>query len=122
MADRTERFARFLQRWWDEQLQGGAYPDDWRRGRDGALLAAELRRTAEFEIVQAAFLHRRPSEADARAVVHRLVPEPVEADATLLLEAIVRAGASAQKVRATTLGGALLTVAALVVRNVLRGR
>lgn len=122
MADRTERFARFLQHWWDQQLQGGAYPDDWRRGRDAAVIAAELRRTAEFEIVQAAFLHRRPSESDARAVVDRLVPAPIEPDSELLVDAVVRAGATARKVRATTVVGAMVTVGALVVRNVLRGR
>ena len=122
MFDRTARFARYLQGWWDTQLQGGAYPDDWRRGRDEAILAQELRRQAEFEIVQAAFLHRRPSSAQAREVVDRLVPALVEADAELLAAAIVRAGGTAQKVRATTLFGAVLTVAALVVRNIMRGR
>jgi hypothetical protein len=122
MADRTERFARFLQRWWDQQLHGGTYPDDWRHGRDEVMLAAELRRTAEFELVQAAFLHRRPSEDEARAVVDRLVPAPIESDAALLVGAVVRAGATARKVRATTVAGGLVTVAALVVRNILRGR
>lgn len=122
MFDRTARFARYLQGWWDAQLQGGAYPDDWRRGRDEAILAQELRRQAEFEIIQAAFLHRRPSPSEAREVVDRLVPAPVEADAELLAAAIVRAGGTAQKVRATTLLGAVMTVAALVLRNILRGR
>lgn len=122
MPDRTARFQRYLQRWWDQQLQGGTYPDDWRRGRDAQMLASELRRAAEFEIVQAAFLHRRPSDAEARQVVDRLVPAPVESDAELLTTAVVRAGATAQRVRATTLAGAVVTVGALVVRNVLRGR
>lgn len=122
MADRSTRFQRYLQRWWDQQLQGGTYPDDWRRGRDEQMLASELRRTAEFEIVQAAFLHRRPGQAEARQVVDRLVPAPVEADAELLTAAVVRAGATAQRVRATTVVGAVVTVAALVLRNVLRGR
>lgn len=122
MADRRARFARYLQRWWDEQLQGGTYPDDWRRGRDESMLAGEFRRAAQFELSQTAFLHRRPSEADAREVVERLVPAPVEHDADLLVGAIVRAGATAQKVRATTAVGATVTVAALVLRNILRGR
>ena len=118
----TERFARYLQRWWDAQLQGGAYPTDWQHGRDVTELAHELRRDAQFEMAQAAFLHRRPGETLARELVDRLVPSPTEADAELLTGAIVRAGTTAQRVRASTLGGALLTVAALVVRNVLRGR
>ncbi len=122
MAGRTERFARFLQRWWDRQLQGIESPEQWRRGRDESQIAAELRRTAEFEIVQAAFLHRRPSIADARAVIDRLVPVPGEADIELLAGAIVRAGATARKVRFTTVAGAALTAGALALRNVLRGR
>jgi len=118
----TERFARYLQRWWDAQIQGGAYPADWQHGRDVGAIASELRRDAQFEMAQAAFLHRRPGTELARELVDRLVPAPTEFDADLLAEAIVRAGASAQRVRATTVAGASLTVAALVVRNILRGR
>ncbi|MCU1488810.1 MAG: hypothetical protein JWM85_215 [Acidimicrobiaceae bacterium] len=122
MADRRARFARYLQQWWDAQLQGGTYPQDWQRGRDGDALASEFRRAAQFEVTQAAFLHRRPSPTQAREVVDRLVPAPVESDAELLSGAIVRAGTSAQRVRATTAIGAVVTVAALVLRNILRGR
>lgn len=118
----AERFARYLQRWWDAQLQGGAYPADWQHGRDVAELAHEFRRDAQFEVAQAAFLHRRPDDALAREVVDRLVPAPTEADTDLLAAAIVRAGTTAQRVRATTVAGAILTVAALALRNILRGR
>ena len=118
----AERFGRYLQRWWDAQLQGGAYPTDWQHGRDAGELAHELRRDAQFEMAQAAFLHRRPDDALARELVDRLVPAPTETDTDLLAEAIVRAGTTAQRVRFTTVAGAILTVAALAVRNILRGR
>lgn len=118
----AERFGRYLQRWWDAQLQGGAYPSDWQHGRDASELAHEFRRDAQFEMAQAAFLHHRPDDALARELVDHLVPAPTEADTDLLAEAIVRAGTTAQRVRATTVGGAVLTVAALAVRNILRGR
>jgi hypothetical protein len=118
----SERFARYLQSWWSAQLKGGSYPADWQHGRDVAELAHEFRRDAQFEMAQAAFLHRRPDEALARELIDRLVPAPTEADADLLAAAIVRAGTTAQRVRATTVAGALVTVTALVVRNILRGR
>lgn len=110
-----------MQRWWSAQLQAGD-AEGWRRGRDASGVAAELRRNAQFEMSQAGFLHRRPDAGAAREVVATLSPVPSEDDAELLVEAVVRAGATAQKVRATTVVGAVLTVAALVVRNVLRGR
>ncbi len=122
MADRKERFFGYLQSWWDRQLQGAVYPGEWRRGRDAGALASEFQRAAKFEMAQAAFLHRRPSLEEARELVDRLVPAPVEADAELLATAVVRAGATAQKVRISTLAGALLTVGALVLRNIVRGR
>lgn len=122
MTNRGTRFGRYLQRWWDQQLQGATYPADWLGDRDGAAIASEFRRDAQFEIAQASFLHRRPDDDDAREVIERLVPAPTESDTELLANAIVLAGATAQKVRATTIAGALLTVFALVLRNILRGR
>src|SRR5487761_1158625 len=116
MRDPRARFARYLQRWWEAQHQTGTYPDEWLHARDAESLAHEFRRDAQFEVAQAAYLHRRPNEESARLVVDRLVPEPVEADAQLLVEAVVRAGAAAQKVRATTVVGAMITVFALVLR------
>lgn len=122
MAARGARFSRYLQSWWDRQLQGATYPGEWRHGRDADALASEFRRAAQFEIAQARFLHRRPDDVEARSVVDHLIPELTEADAEIVVEAIVRAGATAQRVRATTAVGAVLTVFALVLRNVLRGR
>jgi hypothetical protein len=58
----------------------------------------------------------------ASGIVATLVPAPSDEDAELLVNAIVRAGATAQRVRATTAVGASVTVVALVVRGVLRGR
>src|SRR5579875_747025 len=110
MRDPAARFRRYLQQWWEHQLQGAPYPADWLHGRDAEALASEFRRDAQFELAQARFLHRRPGETDARDVVDQLHPLPVEADADLLDEAVVRAGATAQKVRATTAIGAALTV------------
>ena len=122
MAKSGSRFSRYLQSWWDRQLRGATYPGEWLHGRDADALASEFRRDAQFEIAQARFLHRRPDEAAASAIVAQLVPEPTEEDAALLVAAVVRAGATAQRVRATTAIGAVLTVLALVARNILRGR
>jgi hypothetical protein len=122
MANPGARFSRYLQSWWDRQLHGATYPGDWLHGRDVEDLASEFRRAAQFEIAQARFLHHRPDETAARAVVDQLIPELTEADTELVVSAIVRAGASAQRVRFTTAGGAVLTVFALVLRNILRGR
>ncbi len=116
------RFGRYLQQWWERQLQGAPYPGDWLHGRDVESVASEFRRDARFELVQARFLHRRPNDTTAREVVDQLLPLPIEADAELLVAAIVRAGQTAQRVRATTAIGDSLTVFALVLRNVLRGR
>lgn len=82
----------------------------------------EFRRDAQFAVAQSAFLLRRPGEDQAREIVERLVPAPVESDEALLIEAVVRAGAAAQRVRATTVVGALLTIAALTIRSLLRRR
>lgn len=120
MSRSRDRFLRSLNRWWSRQL--AADPDDWRRGRSVDALAHELRRDVQFEMSQAAFLHRRPDGETSKALVAELVPPPSAEDAEVLAEAIVRAGSTAQKVRVTTAAGALLTVLALVVRNVLRGR
>jgi len=122
MPDHTARFSRYLQRWWDRQLQGATYPGQWLRERDEEALASEFRRDAQFEVAQARFLHRRPDRTVAREVVDRLLPMPIESDAEVLVGAIVAAGSTAQRVRATTAIGAVLTVFALVLRNVLRGR
>lgn len=122
MRDPGTRFLRYLQRWWDRQLQGAPYPGDWLHGRDAEAVASEFRRDAQFELAQARFLHRRPNERSAREIVDQLLPTPIESDAELLVGAIVRAGATAQKVRATTAIGAMATVFALLLRNVLRGR
>ncbi len=122
MATRGARFSRYLQSWWDQQLQGATYPGDWLHGRDSDALASEFRRAAQFEIAQARFLHHRPDEEAARAVVDQLIPQPTESDAEIVAAAIVRAGATAQRVRATTAIGAVITVFALVLRNILRGR
>ena len=122
MGRRTARLGRYLQRWWESQLQGEQYPCDWRRGRAAEQIAAELRRDLRFELSQSTFLHRRPDEATARAAMEALVPRPDERDAALLVAAVVRAGGGARRVRATTGAGAVLTVFALVVRNILRGR
>jgi len=75
-----------------------------------------------FEISQSTFLYRRPDETDAAEAVATLVPSPGEEDTALLVAAVVRAGERARRVRATTGAGAVVTVFALVLRNVLRGR
>ena len=116
------RFAHYLQRWWDRQLGGAPYPNDWLRGRDASAIAREFRRDAQFAVAQSSFLLRRPGEEQAREIVQRLVPAPVESDETLLTEAVVRAGAAAQRVRATTVVGALVTIAALTIRSLFRRR
>ena len=122
MGDRNARFARYLERWWQRQLSAVADGEAWTRGRDAHAVAVEFRRDAQFEMSQARFLLRRPNEADARAVVVTLSPAPSDEDAELLTAAIVRAGATAQRVRATTAASAGLTVLALVTRSILRRR
>jgi hypothetical protein len=122
MSRRTARLGRFLQHWWEGQLSGEDSPGDWRRERSAEQLAAELRRDIHFELSQSAFLYRRPGEEAAQEAVAALVPAPSEEDAALLVAAVVRAGGGARKVRATTGAGAVVTVFALVLRNVLRGR
>jgi hypothetical protein len=122
MKNRTERFSRYLQQWWQAQLGSATYPGQWLNGRDTTAIAHEFRRAAQFEASQAAFLHRRPDAELARSVVDQLVPSPIEHDAEILVDAIVSAGASAQRFRATAAAGAVVTVFAIVARNVLRGR
>jgi hypothetical protein len=122
MSKRTARLGRFLQRWWEGQLADGTYPGSWRKERSAEQLASELRRDVHFELNQSTFLYRRPDEATAREAVASLVPAPDEADSALLVAAVVRAGGGARKVRATTGVGAVVTVFALVLRNILRGR
>lgn len=121
MRDPSARFSRYLQRWWTAQ-HDAADDAGWARDRDVDHLAREFRRDAQFELSQARFLIRRPDEQTARRVVDGLSPEPSENDKALLAEAIVRAGSTAQKVRTTTALGAMVTIVALVVRNILRGR
>ena len=103
-------------------MGSATYPGEWLGGRDATAIAHEFRRAAQFEVSQATFLHHRPNAELAREVVDQLVPTPIEHDEEILVEAIVRAGQSAQRFRATTAVGAFVTVFALVVRNVLRGR
>lgn len=122
MPNPKARFRRYLHRWWDVQVAGPGGASDWRAGRSVEALASEFRRDAQFEVAQAAFLHRRPNHDSAAELVALLVPAPSPEDAEMIVEAIVRAGATAQKVRATTLAGGVLTVSALAFRNVLRGR
>lgn len=86
------------------------------------MIAHEFRRDAQFAVAQAAFLLRRPDAQVARQVIDRLEPVPAEADAVILADAVVSAGATAQRVHATTVVGAVITIAALVLRNILRGR
>jgi hypothetical protein len=152
MPGTDDRFVRSLNRWWSRQLEAsdgssvpapatGGEPADgvpaatgyhgagtaepapgWRRGRSVEALAAELRRDVQFELAQTRFLHRRPDPAASAAAVGELVPPPGPADREILAEAILRAGSAARRVRVTTAAGALLTVFALVLRNILRGR
>ncbi|HVC24214.1 MAG TPA: hypothetical protein VND23_00520 [Acidimicrobiales bacterium] len=122
MNRRTARLARFLQRWWEGEQPGDGDTETWRRGRSAEQIASELRRDVHFEISQSTFLYRRPDETDAAEAVATLVPSPGEEDTALLVAAVVRAGERARRVRATTGAGAVVTVFALVLRNVLRGR
>jgi hypothetical protein len=122
MRNSAARFSRYLQRWWEAQLQDLSYPADWQHGRNADALASEFRRDAQFELVQARFLHHRPDAASALLVVGQLVPTPNESDTELLATAVVRAGLTAQRVRATGVIGASITVIALVLRNILRRR
>jgi hypothetical protein len=122
MSDPGVLFSRYLQRWWDTQLSTVDDAAQWRGGRDVAALASEFRRDAQFELAQARFLHHRPKTEQARRLVSGLEPRPLEDDEDLLVEAIVQAGATAQRVRTTTAAGALLTVLALVIRNIVRRR
>ena len=122
MRNSSASFGRYLQRWWERQIDGVEYPDDWLHGRTSEALASEFRRDAQFELVQARFLHRRPNAESARLLVDTLVPKPTEGDTELLANAIVRAGVTAQRVRTTGAIGASITVVALVLRNVLRRR
>lgn len=122
MADRGARFARYLQKWWERQLNAVSGDDSWVRGRDALAIAAEFRRDAQFEIAQARFLLRRPKEEIARTIVGQLEPRPSDPDVELIVAAIVRAGATAQRIRATTLASGGLTVLALVIRSILRRR
>lgn len=122
MSKRTARLGRFLQGWWEGQQSLATDPDGWRRQRSVEQIAAEFRRDVHFELNQSTFLYRRPDENTARQAVAGLVPAPDEADVALLVAAIVRAGGGARKLRAGTGIGAIVTVCALVLRNILRGR
>lgn len=122
MADRSASFSRYLQRWWERQLGDPTGHVSRLGGRDAHAIAVEFRKDAQFEISQARFLLRRPNESIAQAVVSTLAPTPTAEDADLLVAAIVRAGATAQRVRVTTAASAGLTVVALVTRSVLRRR
>lgn len=122
MSRRAARLGRFLQHWWEQELAGREYPCDWRRERSAEQLAAELRRDVHFELSQSAFLYRRPDEQTVRGAVSALVPSPDERDESLLVAAFVRAGGGARTVRSATGVGAVVTVFALVLRNILRGR
>jgi hypothetical protein len=122
MAARSARFARYLQKWWERQLDSAPAGESWTHGRDAHAVAVEFRRDAQFEMSQARFLLRRPNEEVATAIVATLEPSPSEPDAELLVAAVVRAGATAQRVRATTAVGAGLTVVALVARSFIRRR
>jgi hypothetical protein len=122
MRNSSERFGRYLQRWWEGQLQGEVTAGSWQHGRGVEELASEFRRDTQFELIQARFLLRRPNVDSARALVHDLVPQPQDDDVDLLTTAVVRAGVTARRVRATGAVGASLTVCALVLRNVLRRR
>jgi len=122
MSQSSERLNRFLQRWWEAQLDGVQYPTDWRHERGVEQLASELRRDVHFELSQSTFLHRRPDEEIAKVAVASLSPVPDADDTALIVAAVVRAGSGARKVRTTTGVGAVLTVTALVLRNLLRGR
>src|SRR5487761_1733420 len=122
MRNSSASFGRYLQGWWERQLDAGEYPSDWLHGRTPEALASEFRRDAQFEFVQARYLHHRPNAESARLLVDQLVPAPVELDTELLVSAIVRAGVTAQRVRTTGAIGASVTVIALVLRNILRRR
>jgi hypothetical protein len=122
MRNSSASFGRYLQHWWERQLEDSAYPSDWLHGRTAEALASEFRRDAQFELVQARYLHRRPDATSARALVDQLVPRPNEDDTELLASAVVRAGVTAQRVRTSGAIGASITVLALVLRNILRCR
>jgi hypothetical protein len=126
MADRSASFSRYLQRWWERQHDEADDAADAEEspiaGRDPQTIAAEFRKDAQFEISQARFLLRRPNAENAAEVVRTLVPAPSPTDTETLIAAIVRAGATAQRVRVTTAASAGLTVTALVVRSILRRR
>jgi hypothetical protein len=122
MRNSSAAFGRYLQSWWERQLEGTTYPTDWLHGRTSEALASEFRRDAQFELVQARYLHRRPNAESAQLLVDQLVPTPVETDVELLVSAVVRAGVTAQRVRTSGAIGASITVLALVIRNILRRR
>lgn len=122
MKDPHDRFFSYLQRWWTAQIAGAKPEEDWRGERDVHALASQFRRDTQFELAQAGLLHRRLSPFEARDAVDHLDPLPSPSDAELLTDALVRASSTAQRVRNTTAVGAVLTVSALVLRNLLRRR
>jgi hypothetical protein len=122
MRNSSAAFGRYLQSWWERQLDDATYPTDWLHGRTSEALASEFRRDAQFELVQARYLHRRPNAENAHLLVDQLVPTPTETDVELLVRAVVRAGVTAQRVRTSGAIGASITVLALVARNILRRR
>lgn len=122
MKDAHTRFLEYLQKWWTFQLEAVDAATEWRRGRDTHTLASQFRRDPQFEIVQAGFMHRRLSPFEARDTIDHLDPLPNITDAELLTDALVRASATARRMRTTTAAGAFVTISALVLRRALRKR
>jgi hypothetical protein len=122
MKDAHDRFLTYLQRWWTDQLAQAEGDSDWRRDRDTHALASYFRRDPQFELAQAGLLHRRLSPFEVRDAVDHLDPLPSLRDAELLTDALVRASSTARRVRTTTAAGAVVTISALMLRNILRKR
>ncbi len=122
VTQKQRRLTNYLTNWWTNKADSFSKNAEGPQIVDIESLTTEFKHDRAFRKLQLTSPGGLPDFEVLFNIVKSLAPSPTDEEATLIATALLRVDKGSKMLRKTTVLGAVLTVVALSIRNILRGR
>jgi len=119
---KEQRLENYLENWWADIVAASRSKDNHLDGCSIEMLISQFTSDKSFRKLQMLSLKRMPDFEILSSSVKSLIPYPTDEETAMITTALLRADKGNKMLKKTTVIGAIFTVVALSVRNILRGR
>jgi len=119
---KKQRFENYLENWWADVVATSEEASNHLDAFTIDMLISKFRTDKSFRKLQMLSMSRMPDFEILFSSVKSLIPCPTDGEAAMITTALLRADKGNKMLKKTTVIGAIFTVVALSVRNILRGR